>query len=95
MINLLNRKKIDPKIELGNKYKDMISGFSGIATGLTMWLSGCDTVGLNPGVDKEGKLMETQWFDINRVKEVEAEKKEINTTKPPGGPHITPKQNLG
>ena len=97
MIDLLNRKskKIDLEIELGNKYRDMVSGFTGIATGLTMWLSGCDTVGLNPGIDKDGKLMETQWFDINRVKKFEEKVVTVNKERPPGGPHITPRQNLG
>lgn len=57
------------KIELGSRAKDAVTGFSGIVTGYCRHLTGCDTYGLDPGVDKEGKLSDNRimWFDVNRL----------------------------
>jgi len=91
----------DKKIKLGYRYSDVISDFEGIATGYTVWISGCHTVGLDPGIDKDGKLQETQWFDVNRLIEISKSKKEINKNdengklqKHNGGPQLIPKRNL-
>lgn len=46
------------KINLGDKVKDSVTGFSGIAIGRTTWLHGCDRITVQPeGVDKQGKLV--------------------------------------
>lgn len=52
------------KINLGDKVKDSVTGFVGIAVGRTIWLHGCDRLVVQPeGVNKEGKLFENQTFD--------------------------------
>lgn len=51
------------KIELGMKCKDIITGFEGIAIAKTEWLTGCTRFGLQPPVDKDGKVPEAVWFD--------------------------------
>lgn len=43
-------------IQLGKTYKDVITGFSGIAMSKVEYLTGCDQVGLNPGMLPDGKL---------------------------------------
>lgn len=41
------------KIKLGDKVKDPISGFIGIAIGRTLWLHGCDRITVQPlGLNK-------------------------------------------
>ncbi len=50
-------------IELGDLVKDQVSGFKGIATARHTFLQGCDRISVQPAVDKEGKLPETQAFD--------------------------------
>lgn len=41
---------------MGKKGKDKITGFTGIVTGRSTWLYGCDQYLLTPEIDKEGKL---------------------------------------
>lgn len=52
---------------LGTRVRDRITGFSGVVTGFVQYISGCNQALVSPGVDKDGKLMETNWFDIQRL----------------------------
>lgn len=54
-------------IELGQKAKDCVTGFSGIVTARVEYLTGCTQYGVSPGLDKDGKVMDTQYFDENRL----------------------------
>jgi hypothetical protein len=54
-------------IELGKKYKDSITGFEGVATSRTTYISGCVHVGLQAPVDKDGKVPDTAFFDEERI----------------------------
>lgn len=60
------------KIKLGDKVEDTVSGFTGIAFGTTLFLHGCTRVGVQPPVDKEGKLPEASWFDEPQLKNVKS-----------------------
>ncbi len=51
------------QIELGDKVKDSVSGFTGIATAKHDWLHGCTRFTVQPVVDKDKKLPEPQTFD--------------------------------
>jgi hypothetical protein len=60
-------------VKLGDRAKDVITGFVGIVTGETNWLYGCRRLGLQaekPG--KDGKRVETEWFDEGQVRLVKA-----------------------
>lgn len=75
-------------VKLGDKVRDVITGFEGINTGWLQYIHGCKRVLIAPPVDKDGKLLESQWFDEQRVELVEA--REIPDTmkgeaKLPGG----------
>jgi len=52
---------------LGSKVKDTLTGFSGIATARTEWLYGCARISIEPTELKDGKPIEAQWFDEQRV----------------------------
>ena len=56
-------------IKLGAKYKDIITGFEGIATGLCSYITGCDQILLAPKSKKNDKP-DSQGFDMNRIKRV-------------------------
>jgi len=56
------------KINLGDKVQDTITGFKGIAVSRTTWISGCDRIGVQPVVDKDGKMPESQTFDEPQLK---------------------------
>jgi len=75
-------------VKLGNKYKDSISGFSGIATARTIYLTGCIRVCLEPNkLDKEGFPTEA-WFDEMMLKTTSGKK--VVSESPPAGPSKTP-----
>lgn len=50
-------------VSLGDKVKDTISGFEGIAVAMHSYLQGCERITIQPEVGKDGKLPETQTFD--------------------------------
>lgn len=51
------------EIKLGDKVKDSVSGFTGIAIGKTEWLHGCNRFIVQPEVAKDGKLPDNASFD--------------------------------
>lgn len=56
------------KINLGDRVKDQVTGFAGIAVCITEWLNGCARVGVQPEtLDKDGKPQETQHFDDQQL----------------------------
>lgn len=73
-------------IELGDKVKDSVSGFIGIAISRHSYLQGCDRISVQPPFDKkQNKLPENQSFDEPQLI---ALKKKVNGRKkgPSGGP---------
>ncbi len=61
-------------VELGKTYKDKVTGFKGVATAVTVWLSGCPRVALQ-GPVTDGKVPDEVWFDTLLVEEVGRKKK--------------------
>ena len=62
-------------VELGQTAKDTISGFKGVVIGRTEWLNGCVRVGLQPPVDKDGKVPDAYWIDIEQAEVLDVEPK--------------------
>lgn len=54
-------------VKLGDRVTDRISGFSGIATGRAEYLYGCVRVQVEPEALHDGKPVESQWFDEQRL----------------------------
>lgn len=54
---------------IGWTYKDMITGFSGVAVSRTEYLTGCIHLGLESG-DKDNKSI-TEYFDENRLERMD------------------------
>jgi hypothetical protein len=51
-------------VELGDRVRDPITGFKGIAHCMTVWLNGCIRVGVMPeSLDKDGKVQDDRYFD--------------------------------
>ena len=82
------------KIKLGDKVCDTVSGFEGVAFGQTLFLHGCTRCGVQPVVDKDGKLPEAQWFDEPQLEVVKA--KSVKTgSRTTGGPMVSiPTRNI-
>lgn len=79
------------KFKLGIKAKDKVTGFTGTITAHCSYLTGYDQYLLTPPVDKEGKIVEGQWNDVNRLEEVEGERMVLNTDKDKGAMDQAPK----
>jgi len=71
------------RVELGEKVKDSITGFEGIAVGRATYLYGCVRVLVEPeGLKEDGTTLEAVWFDEQRLIEGSEAKS--------GGPQSTP-----
>ena len=79
------------KIKLGDKVKDTITGFEGIATSQIKFLNGCVQIGIQPyGLTKDGDVKEQHFVDSQQIEVIkppkpEKPKKEKKAKKPPGG----------
>jgi hypothetical protein len=73
-------------IELGKEGRDKVTGFQGIITGRSQFLTGCDQYNLVPPM-KDGKLDAVQWFDEGRIEIVGPGISAADVAGPkPGGP---------
>lgn len=81
------------KAEFGLVYRDRITGFSGIATGRTEYISGCTQVLIAPRVDDNGAFRESQWFDEQRLELMPgANVIELDNGETPGADRPAPKR---
>ena len=60
------KPKRRPKLKLGATYKDQITGFEGVASGIVKYMTGCDQVLLAPQA-RDGVKLDAHWFDKPRV----------------------------
>jgi hypothetical protein len=84
-------------VKLGNKVRDTITGFTGIAVGRTEWLYGCTRIGVEPTELKDGKLVVAQWLDEQRLVVVEPTAPVVSpdSSARTGGPMRDPAQPKG
>jgi len=79
-------------IQLGDKVRDRVTGFTGITTARTVWISGCVRFEVQPVMDKFGKIPDSRGYDENQLELVKAAhpaKQEKKT----GGPMPSPSQH--
>lgn len=55
-------------VNLGDRVKDTVSGFSGIAVAKVTYLQGCDRVAIQAPVKKNEKPAEWMYFDEPQLK---------------------------
>ena len=77
-------------IKLGDKVKDTVTGFAGIVVSKIEYLNGCMRLGIQAKMNKDGKIEEAQYFDIEQIKIVGKNLKVKKT--PTGGFHPAPPQ---
>lgn len=77
-------KIIGSRLQLGDKVKDVVTGFTGILIAEHKWLHGCRRVTIQPQELKDGKPVEAQSFDDQQCELVEAGV--VPTTAATGGP---------
>lgn len=84
---------MEPKeflFELGEMVKDTITGLEGVVIGKTKWISGCVRYGLQPKGLKDGIPLDEQWFDEQRLEQIEAAVAPAARKPGPGGPQNDP-----
>lgn len=79
-------------MKIGDRVKDKISGFQGIVTGIVDYISGCKQALVAPPVDKEKKLVESQWFDVQRLEVIKENAIKLENSKTPGPDREAPKR---
>lgn len=81
-------------IGLGDKVRDMVTGFSGIAVARTEWINGCVRWCVQSDKLKDGKPADEIWFDDGRLSLVKfaAVKVRVADT---GGPQKDPRAPEG
>lgn len=68
------------KIEMGEKVKDSVTGFCGVVTARTEYMTGCRQYAVTPKVGKGNEARDGQWFDEDRLLKKQAKNKNL------GGP---------
>lgn len=76
------------EIQLGDKIRDKVTGFEGIAVCHSRWLSGCDRWTIQAPA-KDGKIPDLASFDVDCL-EVTKRAAVKTTPKETGGPRHTP-----
>lgn len=79
-------------IVLGLKGRDIVTKFTGVVVGKVEYMTGCSQYLLVPEVDKDGKIHDGCWFDVQRVERVKSDKVEIDNGETPGC-DISPSQS--
>lgn len=90
-----NLKRRQYMVKLGSKVKDSITKFTGIATGRSEWLYGCTRIYIEPAEMREGKPIEGQWFDEQRIEVIKEQGPVVssNSEAKTGGPQHDPSPN--
>ena len=54
-------------VNLGDRVRDKVTGFEVVATARYQYMNGCERYCVEPMVDKGGKLVDAQTFDVQRL----------------------------
>lgn len=72
-------------IKLGQRVRDEITGFEGIATARAEYLNGCIQYCVQPKGLEKGQIIESQYIDQGQLKIVKEKKSVDIISKPTGG----------
>lgn len=79
----MSRKNTYPSdVVLGERYRDTVSGYEGIATATCFFLHGCERVTLEQWIERSGELRELT-FDAPRLLHVDT-RKQVETRRTGG-----------
>jgi hypothetical protein len=66
-MQMAKRAQHDSDVQLGDTVRDVVSNFKGIVTSRTEYLNDCVRYGVQPQVDKDGKLPAGEYFDWHQL----------------------------
>ena len=73
-------------IELGDKVKDTVTGYTGIAIARTQWLQGCDRILVQAPALKDSKIPDDRAFDEPQLAILKKNAIKVKKAKKTGGP---------
>ena len=73
------------EIGFGDEVADIVTGFTGVVTAKALYATGCNQVLVSPPVGSDGRFVDGQWFDVERLNIRLPGKVRIETS-PSGGP---------
>ena len=88
-MSLQNTANPNFKFYLGDKVKDLITGYEGVIIARSQYLTNCNTYGVKSVKLKDDAPMDTQWFDEPHVVLVIEKAYKANQTT--GGPTDSPR----
>ena len=62
------------KFKMGDEVKDSITGFTGVATGICDYITGCRQICVQPPVKADGDFVGAKWFDDDRLEMIQTKK---------------------
>lgn len=71
---------------LGDTLKDKITGFKGVAIAHCEYLTGCDQYCLKPKINKDGKVEDGVWVDVESLEKVSGTKAVVINKRLTSGP---------
>ena len=81
-------------IKLGERVKDTVTDFKGMAIARCEYLNGCIRIQVQPKeLNKDGKIIESEWIDEGQlIREIEEEALGLRREKKYGGPGTVPSE---
>jgi hypothetical protein len=73
-------------IRLGQKVRDSVTGFTGIAVSRCEYLNGCTHYGIAPKVGSDGKAPDSVYYDWQRIEILGIGVADDFASSPTGGP---------
>ena len=75
-------------IELGDKVRDVVTGYEGVAVCFIRAMTGCDQFAVQSGkINADGKLSDSVWFDRHRLEITHKGFAKVPGCPPVPGPH--------
>jgi hypothetical protein len=69
---------------IGVQVQDKITGFKGMCTGYVQYISGCNQCLVQPPVGPDGKRLDGEWFDEQRLDVMGKTRLTLDNAKAPG-----------
>ena len=63
----MSNANFDLDVMMGKEVKDIVTGFTGIVTGKSTWLFGCNQYCVSPKASEDGNIKAGEWFDEGRL----------------------------
>ena len=82
-----------PQETIGYTCRDSVTGFTGVVVGVVFYISGCTQALVVPPAEDGKKLLDGQWFDVQRLKLLPLADKVVLDNAATPGPDAAPSRS--